>query len=84
MVAGSIHEFVIRYGEWAVFIDPTQFYEQVLHRFKQFDQAQFDREQARFLKVQHRLQVLYRFRHQPRRCLKALENQWAEAVDHKP
>jgi hypothetical protein len=80
----SVHEFVIRYGEWAVFIDPTESYEQVLQRCQQFDQAQFDQEQARFRKVQHRLQVLYRFRHRPRRCLKALEDQWAQAVDHKP
>jgi hypothetical protein len=80
----SVHEFVIRYGEWAVFIDPTESYEQVLQRCRQFDQAQFDQEQARFRKVQHRLQVLYRFRHRPRCCLKALEDQWAQAVDHKP
>jgi hypothetical protein len=79
----SVHEFVIRYGEWAVFIDPTESYEQVLQRCQQFGQALFDQEQARFLKVQHRLQVLYRFRHRPRRCLKALEDQWAQAVDHK-
>jgi hypothetical protein len=79
----SVHEFVIRYGEWTVFIDPTESYEQVLQRCQQFDQARFDQEQARFLKVQQRLQVLYRFRHWPRCCLKALEDQWAQAVDHK-
>jgi hypothetical protein len=78
----SVHEFVIRYGEWAVFIDPTESYEQVLQRCQQFGQAHFDQEQARFLKVQQRLQVLYRFRHRPHRCLKALEDQWAQAVDH--
>jgi len=79
----SVHEFVIRYGEWAVFIDPTESYEQVLHRCRQFDQAQFDQEQARFLKTQQRLQVLYRFRHRPRHCLKQLEQQWAEVVCRK-
>src|SRR4029453_14453844 len=59
----SVHEFVLRYGEWAVFLDPTESLQQVLQRFEQFDQAEFDREYARFRKVQHRLQVLYRFRH---------------------
>jgi hypothetical protein len=76
----SVLEFVLRYGEWAVFLDPTESLQQVLQRFEQFDQAEFDREYARFRKVQHRLQVLYRFRHQPRCCLKQLEHQWAEAV----
>jgi hypothetical protein len=27
--------------------------------------------------------VLYRFRHRPRRCLKELEQQWAEALGSK-
>jgi hypothetical protein len=76
----SVHEFIIRYGEWAVFIDPTESFEQVLHRFQQFDQAKFDEEYARFLKAQHQLQVQYRFRHNPRRCLKELEQLWAEAI----
>jgi hypothetical protein len=76
----SVHEFVIRYGEWALFIDPTESYAQVLHRLQQFDQAQFDREYGRFQKAQQRLQVLYRFRHRPRRCLKELEHQWAKAL----
>ena len=79
----SVHEFVIRYGEWAVFIDPTESYEQVLRRCQQFDQAQFDREYARFQKAQQRLQVLYRFRHRPRYCLRELEQQWAEVVRSK-
>lgn len=79
----SVHEFIIRYGEWAVFIDPTETFEQVLHRFQQFDQAEFDREFTRFLKAQRRIQMLYRFRHRPRRCLKQLEQQWAEAIRRK-
>ena len=79
----SVHDFILRFGEWAVFIDPTESFEQVLHRLQQFDQAEFDQEYARFLKAQHRLQVLYRFRHRPRRCLKQLEQQWAEAIHRK-
>jgi hypothetical protein len=79
----SVHEFILRYGEWAVYIDPSESFDQVLQRFQQFDQAKFDEEYAQFLKVQHRLQVQYRFRHHPRRCLKELEQQWAEAVSHK-
>ena len=34
----SVHEFILRYGAWAVFIDPTETFEQVLDRFQQFDQ----------------------------------------------
>jgi hypothetical protein len=79
----SVHEFILRYGEWAVFIDSTETRDQVLQRFHQFDQAKFDQEYARFLSAQRRLQVLYRFRHHPRRCLKQLEQQWAEAVRRK-
>jgi hypothetical protein len=76
----SVHEFIIRYGEWAVFIDPTETFEQVLQRFQQFDQARFDEEAARFRQTQLRLRVQYRFRHHPRRCLKELEQQWDVAV----
>jgi hypothetical protein len=79
----SVHEFILRYGQWAVFIDPTETYDQVLHRFQQFDQAKFDQEYARFLKAQRQLQVLHRFRHHPRCCLKQLEQQWAEAIRRK-
>jgi len=79
----SVHEFILRYGAWAVFIDPTESFEQVLQRFQQFDQAEFDQEYARFLKAQQRLQVLYRFRRRPQRCLKQLEQQWAEAIRRK-
>lgn len=80
----SVHDFILRYGEWAVFIDPRESFEQVLCRLQQFKQEEFDREYARFLKARQRLQVLYRFRHCPRHCLKELEQQWTEAVRRKP
>lgn len=79
----SVHAFVLRYGEWAVFIDPHETLEQLRHRFQQFNQAAFDREYARFQTAQAQLQILYRFRHQPRRCLKKLEAQWADALQRQ-
>ncbi len=79
----STHDFILRYGEWAVFIDPQESFEQVLGRIQQFKQKEFDHEYARFQTAQQRLQVLYRFRHKPRRCLAALEQDWAEAVRRK-
>lgn len=79
----SVHEFILRYGEWAVFIDPTETFDQVLQRVQQFEQVKFDQEYARFLKAQRRIQILYRFRHRAGRCLKDLEQQWAEATRHK-
>ena len=80
----SVHEFIIRYGEWPIYLDVTESFEQVLARFQKFKQAEFDAEYARFLKTQQRLQMHYRFRYHPRRCLTALEQQWAEAVRRKP
>lgn len=79
----STHDFILRYGEWAVFVDPRESMEQVLHRVRLFQQEEFDQEYARFLQTQQRFKVLYRFRHKPRRCLKELEQQWAEAVNRK-
>jgi len=79
----SVHEFIIRYGEWAIYLDPSESMAQVLNRFQQFDQTEFDQAYACFLKAQRRLQMLYRFRHQPDRCLQELERQWAEAVRRK-
>ncbi len=78
-----VHEFIICYGEWAIFIDPTESFGQVLRRFQQFDQAKFDEEYARFLKAQLKLRVQHRFRRNPRRCLKDLERQWDVAVHCK-
>ena len=79
----SVHEFILRYGEWAVFIDPTETQEQVLSRLQQFDQTEFDQAYARFQEAQKRLHILYRFRHHPRRCLTQLEEQWVDAIRHK-
>lgn len=79
----SVHEFILRYGEWAVFIDPSETLDQVLQRFRQFDQSRFDQAYAHFLKTQQRLHVLYRFRHRPQHCLKQLEQQWDDAVSRK-
>ena len=76
----SVHEFILRYGEWAVFIDPNETFDQVLCRFQTFDQSDFDTAYARFLKAQQRIHVIYRFRHNPRRCLNQLEQQWDDAI----
>ena len=40
----SVHEFIIRYGEGAVCIDPTETFDQVLQRLQRFEQAKFDQE----------------------------------------
>ena len=79
----STHDFILRYGEWAVFVDPQESLEQVLKRIQRFKQREFDQEYVRFQKTQQQLQVLYRFRHKPRSCLAALEQEWAEAVHRK-
>jgi len=79
----TTHDFLLRYGEWAVFVDPRESFAQVLVRLQQFTQEEFDLEYARFRQVQHRLQLLYRFRHHPRQCLAALEQAWADALLNK-
>ncbi len=80
----STQDFILRYGEWAVFIDPRESLVQVLQRIHQFQPVEFDQEYARFRQTQQRFQVLYRFRHEPRRCLKELEQQWAAAIRRQP
>ena len=80
----SVHEFILRYGEWAAFIDPDESFDQLLKRLQRFDQAEYDAEFDRFRNAQRRLQTLYRFRHQPKRCLKLLEQQWSDIVRRKP
>ena len=80
----SVHEFILRYGEWAAFIDPDETFDQILKRLQRFDQAEYDAEFHRFRNAQRRLQTLYRFRHQPKRCLKLLEQQWADVVRRNP
>ena len=79
----STHDFILRCGERAVFVDPQESFEQVSKRIQLFKQQEFDREYARFQKTQSQLQVLDRFRRKPRSCLAALEQEWAEAVRSK-
>ena len=79
----SVHEFILRYGEWAAFIDPDESFDQLLYRLQSFDQTEYDEEFDRFLNAQRRLQTIHRFRHQPKRCLKLLERQWSDAVRRK-
>ena len=79
----ATHNFLLRYGEWAAFVDPRESFAPVLTRVQQFTQADFDREYTRFQHAQHRLRVLYCFRHHPRRCLAALEQEWADAIHRK-
>jgi hypothetical protein len=79
----ATHAFLLRYGEWAVFVDSRESFAQVFARLQHFTQAEFDREYARFQHAQHRVRVLYRFRHHPRRCLDALEHAWVDAMHRK-
>ena len=67
----ATHDFILRYGEWAVFVDFHESFEHLLSRLQQFAQADFDREYTRFQHAQQRLRVWSRFRHHPRRCLAA-------------
>jgi hypothetical protein len=76
----ATHDFLLRYGEWAVFVDPRESFAHLLARLQQFTQPEFDREYARFQQAQQRLRLRYRFRHHPRRCLAALEQAWADAL----
>ena len=76
----SVHEFILRYGSFAAFIDYAESFDDLLARLRQVKPEDFKQARRALQKVQLRLKKLYRFRHHPDEYYRDLESQWGQAI----
>jgi hypothetical protein len=76
----SVHEFILRYGPFAAFIDYAESFDGLLARLSQVKPDEFKQARQALQKVETRLKKLYRFRHHPDEYYRDLEIQWEKAV----
>ena len=76
----SVHEFILRYGPFAAFIDYAESLDDLLARLRQVKPADFKHARQALQKIQMRLKKLFRFRHHPDEYYRDLETQWEHAI----
>jgi len=76
----SVHEFVIRYGAYAAYIDPHETFDQLLERLCQVGDAEFQCARQAWRENEAPLHKAHRFRHHRAKFLKELEAAWAKLV----
>jgi len=76
----SVHEFILRYGPFAAFIDHAESFEDLLARLCQVKPEDFKRTRQALQKMQLRQKKLYRFRHHPDKYFRELETRWEKAI----
>jgi len=76
----SVHEFILRYGPFAAFIDYAESFDDLLARLRQVKPAAFKQARQALQKIQMRLKKLYRFRHHPDEYYRDLETRWEQAI----
>lgn len=76
----SVHEFILRYGPFAAFIDYTESFDDLLARLRQVKPESFKQARQASQKIQLRLKKLYRFRHHPDKYYRDLETRWEKSI----
>jgi len=76
----NVHDFLIRYGRYAAFVDYQESVDELLARLRQVNQDDFLRERQSLDTALLRERKRHRFRHHQPDYLKELEERWAEAV----
>lgn len=72
----SVHEFVMRYGVYAAYIDPRETFEQVLERLRQVSDTEFQSARQAWRENEAPLHKAHRFRYHRAKFLKELEVDW--------
>jgi hypothetical protein len=75
----SVHDFILRYGPFAAFIDYAETFDNLLARLRQVTPEDFKQARDVLQKVETRLKKLYRFRHHPNEYYWDLESRWEKA-----
>jgi flagellar biosynthesis chaperone FliJ len=76
----SVHEFILRYGPFAAFIDYAESFDDLLARLRQVKSNDFKQARQALRKIETHLKKLYRFRHHPNEYYRDLETRWARAI----
>jgi hypothetical protein len=76
----SVHDFILRYGSFAAFIDYVESFDELLMRFRQVKPDDFNQARQTLRKVEMRLKKLHRFRHHPDEYYHDLETRWEKAI----
>ena len=76
----SVHDFILRYGPFAAFIDYAESFDDLLMRLRQVKPEDFKQARQVLRKVEMRLKKLYRFRHHPDESYRDLETRWEKAI----
>jgi hypothetical protein len=77
----SVHEFVMRYGVYAAYLDPRETFEELLARLRQVSDAEFQVARQAWRENEAQLHKTYRFRHHRAHFLKELEVEWAKIAE---
>jgi hypothetical protein len=75
----SVHDFILRYGPFAAFIDYAETFDNLFARLRQVRSEDFQQAHDVLQKVETRLKKLYRFRHHPNEYYWDLESRWEKA-----
>jgi hypothetical protein len=72
----SVHEFILRYGAYAAYLDSRETFDQLLERLRQVHDPEFQRTRQAWREREAPLHKAHRFRHHQAQFLKALEAAW--------
>lgn len=75
----SVHEFILRYGPFAAFIDYSESMNDLLKRLRQVPPTDFRKARQALQQVEGRLKKLHRYRHHPDEYFRELEIRWEQA-----
>jgi hypothetical protein len=75
-----VHDFIIRYGAYAAFVDDSETENELLIRLKQVSHDDFLQERAALAMALLREQQIHRFRYHRASFLAELEQRWEEVV----
>jgi hypothetical protein len=77
----AVHDFILRYGKYAAFVDFAESQEQLLARLCQVSDEAFVKEREALRATEARLQLQHRFQHNRETLFRELEQRWEEAVN---
>ena len=75
----NVHDFIVRYGRFAAFLDDTESQPALLRRLAEVSLDTFEQERAQLDLIQELAGKRHRFRHHQPIFLAALETRWAAA-----
>lgn len=76
----AVHDFILRYGRYAAFVDYAESQEQLFARICRVSDEAFAKERAALRLVEAQLQLRHRFQHHRDDLLCDLERRWEEAI----